>query len=160
MVPLNEPLAAGAIIAGRYQVERMIGAGGMSRVYLVSDLKLPGKAWAVKEVAAAPSLHISLEEEAELLIALDHHRLPRIIDICRPSETGYVYMVMDYVEGEHLDRYASRQRGHLTLQSLAAFGRQICEGLHYCIATIRRLSTGICKNGESSGRPEWRNQIY
>ncbi|GAA0137254.1 hypothetical protein YSY43_40950 [Paenibacillus sp. YSY-4.3] len=130
-MPLVEVLAAGEIIAGRYRIERLIGAGGMSRVYLVSDLKLPGKAWAMKEVAAAPHFDISLEEEAALLIALDHHRLPRIIDICRPFETGHLYMIMDYVEGEHLDRYAERQGSELSLQSLISFGLQICEGLHY-----------------------------
>ncbi|WP_196427279.1 serine/threonine protein kinase [Paenibacillus woosongensis] len=130
-MPLIEVLADGEIIADRYRIERMIGAGGMSRVYLVSDLKLPGKAWAMKVVAAAAHFNISLEEEAALLIALDHPRLPRIIDISRPSETGHLYMIMDYVEGEHLDRYAERQGSDLTLPSLISIGQQICEGLQY-----------------------------
>lgn len=130
-MPLAEELAAGAIIAGRYRIEDIVGTGGMSRVYLVSDLKLSGKTWAMKEVAAAPDMHISVEEEAALLIALDHHRLPRMIDIYRESGTGHLYMIMDYVEGEHLDHYAAGRGNDLSLQLLVSFGLQICEGLHY-----------------------------
>ncbi|WP_234404937.1 serine/threonine protein kinase [Paenibacillus bouchesdurhonensis] len=128
---LVEKLAVGDILAGRYRIERLIGAGGMSRVYLVADLKLSGKTWAMKEVRAAPHMHISMEEEAALLIALNHPRLPRMIDICRQPETGHFYMIMDYVEGVHLDHYAVGQGNDLSLQMLVSFGLQICEGLHY-----------------------------
>lgn len=41
-------LVPGDLLAGRYQIERLIGQGGMSRVYLAEDIKLPGKTWAVK----------------------------------------------------------------------------------------------------------------
>ncbi|WP_164515121.1 serine/threonine-protein kinase [Paenibacillus lentus] len=126
-----EKLSVGDIIAGRYRIVRLIGAGGMSCVYLVADMKLPGKTWAMKEVRAAPHMPISMEEEAKLLIALNHPRLPRMIDIYRQSETGYLYMIMDFVEGEHLDRYAAGRGTELSLQMLVSFGRQICEGLHY-----------------------------
>lgn len=130
-MPLVEKLSVGNIIAGRYRIERLIGAGGMSRVYLVADMKLLGKTWAMKEVSPAPHMPISMEEEAALLIALNHHRLPRMIDICRQPETGHLYMIMDYVEGEHLDRYAAGRGNELSLQMLVSFGLQICEGLHY-----------------------------
>lgn len=130
-MPFIRELAAGEVIAQRYEVKRIIGAGGMSRVYLVSDLKLPGKVWAMKEVAASPHIHRSIEEEAALLIALDHPRLPTIIDIYAHAETGHLYLVMDYVEGDHLDRYAAKHGQPLPLQMLIGFGLQICEGLHY-----------------------------
>lgn len=103
----------------------------MSRVYLASDLKLPGKCWAIKESAFLQELGVSLEEEAALLISLNHHRLPRIADFFRNTEGGYAYLVMDYVDGIHLDQHVMRNRKNLTSEKLAGYGQQICEGLHY-----------------------------
>ena len=42
-------LAAGDLLGGRYRVERLLGRGGMSNVYLASDV-LTGHLWAVKEL--------------------------------------------------------------------------------------------------------------
>ncbi len=102
----------------------------MSRVYLASDLKLPGKRWAVKESYFVPELGVRLEEEAGLLISLNHHRLPRITDFFQ-MDGGYSYLVMDYVEGVHLDERVLRKREMLNAVELARYGLQICEGLHY-----------------------------
>ncbi|MEF2967270.1 serine/threonine-protein kinase [Paenibacillus sp. M1] len=121
----------GGILAGRYKIEQIIGEGGMSRVYLASDLKLPGKHWAIKESSISAELVARLAEEAALLIALNHHRLPRIADFFRIEDGDCAYMVMDYVEGEHLDRYAMKLGKALSPLMLAGFGKQICEGLDY-----------------------------
>ncbi|GJM69315.1 hypothetical protein HMSSN036_15310 [Paenibacillus macerans] len=92
-------LAPGDLLAGRYSIERVAGQGGMSRVYLASDLKLPGKVWAVKESQAAAGHSVLVAQEAELLISLNHPRLPRIVDFIQEGGTGYSYIVMDYIEG-------------------------------------------------------------
>ena len=39
----------GQIINGKFRIEKLIGKGGMSRVYLAKDLRL-GKKWVVKEI--------------------------------------------------------------------------------------------------------------
>ncbi len=129
-MPFVPKYECGGILAGRYRMEKVIGEGGMSRVYLASDLKLPGKWWAVKESPFSQELGIRLEDEAELLISLNHHRLPRISDFFQ-MEGGYSYLVMDYVAGIHLDKYVSMQQGELTPEILAQLGLQICEGLQY-----------------------------
>lgn len=118
-------------IARRYRIERKLGSGGMSRVYLVSDARLPGKTWAVKAASASPQALGSLKEEISVLTVLDHHRLPRIVDVCRDEEYGQFYMVMDYVAGEHLDQYVFGLQPSITSRKLAEIGLQICEGLHY-----------------------------
>lgn len=79
-MPFIPKYERGGILAGRYRMEKIIGEGGMSRVYLASDLKLPGKRWAVKESPFTPEHGLRLEDEAELLISLNHPRLPRISD--------------------------------------------------------------------------------
>ncbi|MEC0139276.1 serine/threonine-protein kinase, partial [Paenibacillus macerans] len=124
-------LAPGDLLAGRYSIERVAGQGGMSRVYLASDLKLPGKVWAVKESQAAAGHSVLVAQEAELLISLNHPRLPRIVDFIQEGGTGYSYIVMDYIEGEHLDRYVKTREGRMPTETLIRFGLQIAEGLHY-----------------------------
>jgi len=47
-------LQAGQIIGGRYMIQQVIGSGGMSHVYLVEDMKLSGKNWAVKQCFSLP----------------------------------------------------------------------------------------------------------
>lgn len=112
-------------------MEKVLGWGGMSRVYLASDLKLPGKYWAVKETPFSIENGMMPEEEAGILVTLNHYRLPRITDYFHSREDGCSYLVMDYVEGIHLDLHARRIGKRLNAVSLAGFGRQICEGLHY-----------------------------
>ncbi|HEY4391976.1 MAG TPA: serine/threonine-protein kinase, partial [Paenibacillus sp.] len=124
-------LAEGDVIAGRYRIERLIGQGGMSHVYLAADLKLPGKLWAIKEMTDRVPREMQLEEEAALLIAMNHHRLPRIVDFWS-SETGdHSYLVMDYIEGVHLDQYVRKLGSSFKPETLIGIGMQICEGLHY-----------------------------
>ena len=124
-------LAPGKVLAGRYQVERLLGQGGTSRVYLAADLKLRGKVWAVKECFTRPGEPQLVAREAELLISLNHYRLPRIVDFIGTDQDGYSYIVMDYMEGVHVDRYAGAKAEGLTVEELARFGLQMLEGLQY-----------------------------
>lgn len=124
-------LAPGDLLAGRYRIERIIGQGGMSRVYLAEDLKLPGKTWAVKECLSVPGEPVSVAKEVKLLITLNHHRLPRIVDFIDPDRDGYSYIVMDYIQGVPLDRFIRQREGRLPLELLVRFGLQIAEGLRY-----------------------------
>ncbi|MEK4511254.1 serine/threonine protein kinase [Paenibacillus anaericanus] len=124
-------LGLGDVLADRYQIQRVLGDGGMSRVYLAADLKLTGKIWAVKESVAHASIGMTMEEEASILISLNHHRLPRIVDFINLDSAGYSYMVMDFIQGVHLDQFLNKQGSRLPLDTLLIFGLQICEGLHY-----------------------------
>ncbi|WP_334077211.1 serine/threonine-protein kinase [Paenibacillus sanfengchensis] len=130
-MPSVPGFGVGDVLAGRYRLERVIGEGGMSRVYLASDLKLPGKQWAVKESFGMEGIGVRPEEEAKLLIGLSHPRLPQIVDFIQLRESGHSYLVMDVVEGVHLDRFVLDQRKALSVEQLAGFGSQICEGLQY-----------------------------
>jgi eukaryotic-like serine/threonine-protein kinase len=124
-------LAPGDLLAGRYRIIRVIGQGGMSRVYLAEDRKLPGKSWAVKECLSAPGELASVAKEVKLLITLNHDRLPRIVDFIDSDRDGYSYIVMDYIQGVPLDQFIRAREGRLPLDLLVRFGLQIAEGLRY-----------------------------
>lgn len=79
----------------------------MSTVYLAVDIRL-NKLWAVKEinkkvVGSNKSIVVNtLLAEANMLKRMDHSALPKIVDIFDNGVT--IYVVMDYVEGESLDK--------------------------------------------------------
>lgn len=97
----------GTVIEGKYEILREIGKGGMSVVYLAMDTHL-NKQWAVKEIRKRGSgkndeiVVNSLLAEANLMKRLDHPALPRIVDIIDNGVT--IFVVMDYIEGESLDK--------------------------------------------------------
>lgn len=69
-------LKIGQVINDRYRITGLIGSGGMSIVYLADDLRLKGKRWAVKESLCLDELYSDIQAEADMLITLDHPRLP------------------------------------------------------------------------------------
>ncbi len=124
-------LRPGQRIGGRYEVIAGIGEGGMSRVYLAADLKLPGKQWAVKETPSRPELLQGLQDEAELLISLNHPRLPRIVDFFASDEEGFAYLVMDFIQGVTLEKYFKENQYRLPAGTILQIANQLLEVLEY-----------------------------
>ncbi|MFF2911246.1 serine/threonine-protein kinase [Paenibacillus sp. NPDC057934] len=127
-------LAVGQLLGERYRVVELIGSGGMSHVYLAEDLRLPGKWWAVKEsVDPGITEYASgdIVAEAELLISLNHPRLPRVTDFYPPDKDGYSYLVMDYINGVTLSRYLELHPGPLPWDQVIQFAMQLLEVLKY-----------------------------
>ncbi|AIQ13186.1 serine/threonine protein kinase [Paenibacillus durus] len=124
-------LKPGQILGGRYAIAGIIGSGGSSHVHLGEDLRLPGKRWAVKECVSENQDDANVQAEAELLISLDHRRLPRVADFFPPDEDGYSYLVMDYIEGVTLNRYMDSVGGKVPGETLLLFAKQLLEVLKY-----------------------------
>lgn len=123
----------GTVIAGKYEVLREIGRGGMSVVYLAMDTHL-NKQWAVKEIRKKGSgkndeiVVNSLLAEANLMKRLDHPALPRIVDIIDNGVT--IYVVMDYIEGESLDKILN-EYGAQPEEKVINWAMQIADALSY-----------------------------
>lgn len=130
---MNHPskMEYGEVLGGRYVIERKIGEGGMSCVFLAGDLKLPGQKWAVKESVSEPGMHRTVEDEARLLIKLSHPRLPRVVDFFKPDQDGYTYLVMDYIEGVTLERYFRTSRSQIGADFIVRLADQLLEVLGY-----------------------------
>jgi serine/threonine protein kinase len=92
-------------LAGRYQITKLLGRGGMAVVFLAQDLTLERQV-AIKVLPPDMSHDTKLiprfQQEAKTAAKLDH---PNIIPIYRvESEGGLDYFVMKYVTGHSLDQ--------------------------------------------------------
>ena len=100
---LRERLAR--TLAGRYEITKLLGRGGMAVVFLAQDLTLERQV-AIKvlppEMSHDPKLIPRFQQEAKTAAKLDH---PNIIPIYRvESEGGLDYFVMKYVTGNSLEQ--------------------------------------------------------
>lgn len=126
-------LASGSVIGDKYQVLELLGHGGMSKVYLVIDLKLQKK-WAMKEIIMNPNgdgqavLVQSARAEVNVMKKLDHPMLPRIVDVMETEEAFYV--IMDYVQGITLSRYL-RKTGVISQEQAIQWAKELCGVLAY-----------------------------
>lgn len=103
----------------------------MGSVFLAEDLKLAGKQWAIKEMRTPKQDYVGMSEEASLLIQLQHPQLPRIVDFHFDNESGFIYLIMDYVEGLTLSEWFSHREKRVSSQQAVHFAIQLCDILHY-----------------------------
>lgn len=122
-----------SVFNGKYEILKEIGRGGMSIVYLAMDKHL-NKQWAIKEIRktgkdSRGTVYVqSLMTEANLMKRLDHPAIPRIVDIVENKEA--IYVVMDYVEGESLDRVLDKF-GPQPQDVVLDWAKQLADALNY-----------------------------
>ena len=120
----------GKTLQGHYQIVKKVGEGGMSFVYLATDIATRER-YAIKVLSAALSKDENamarLRREASVGMRLAH---PNICHIIRLGETedGLVYVVMPFVEGEVLSDRTNRH-GVISLGESARLVRDIAAGL-------------------------------
>ncbi|MBQ7681122.1 MAG: protein kinase [Oscillibacter sp.] len=94
------------IIAGMYELEEKIGAGGAGIVYLGKHLRLGKKVVLKADKRTLRTKPEILRREVDALKNLSHTYIPQVYDFIAEGDT--VYTVMDYIEGESLDRPLKR----------------------------------------------------
>jgi len=109
----GEPLATGHLLDGRYRIGKVIGVGGMGRVYQANDTRLANRPVAVKEMIIGQGLQEQkavedFAREARVLAPLSHPGIPNLIDYF--AERGRHYLVMEYIAGGDLQGWLD-QRG-------------------------------------------------
>jgi serine/threonine-protein kinase len=130
-------LIPGTLLQNRYRVQRKLGGGGMGKVYLAEDTRLPGLYCAIKEMSPAQLAPNdrnwaiqAFKQEAQLLATLRHPGLAAVTDFF--SENGDWYLVMEYVEGESLEERLRRlPEGRLPTREALNVTRQLCDVLEY-----------------------------
>lgn len=106
----NVPEALRSALTGRYEIERIIGRGGMATVYLARDSR-HGRHVAVKVMLPELAALVGTERflrEIEISAQLNH---PHIVTLIDSGEAGGIlYFVMPYVGGESLRGLLNRER--------------------------------------------------
>jgi len=125
---MSVPESLRAALAGRYELERPIGQGGMATVYLARDPK-HGRRVAVKVLR--PDLAASLGAERflrEIQIAarIQHPHVLLLID--SGEIQGFLYYVMPYVDGESLRTRLDREKT-LPWNDVATLASQVGDAL-------------------------------
>lgn len=116
------------VIAGIYEIKEKIGAGGGGIVFLGKHIRLD------KEIvlkADKRKLSVGTEKlrrEVDLLKKLSHTYIPQVYDFVQ--ENGVVYTVMDYVEGESLDKLLAREE-KIPQKMIVKWACQLLEALSY-----------------------------
>src|SRR5918912_1809233 len=103
-------MVVGELIAGRYELEELIGTGGMSSVFRAHDRLLERKV-ALKILHEHHTRDEDYVErfrrEARLAAQLSHPNIVTVID--RGESEGRQFIVFEYVEGENLKELVERR---------------------------------------------------
>src|SRR6516164_4234102 len=113
---------------GPYEIQSLLGAGGMGEVYRARDTRLQ-RSVAIKilpaHLSSSAELTARFEREARTVSSLNHPNICHLYDI--GSRDGCTYLVMEYLEGESL---AERlHKGALPLKQTLQIGVEVCEAL-------------------------------
>lgn len=115
-------------IAGRYDVVREVGRGGMGAVWLCQDRTL-GREVAVKQVGGLPgesTPHLARAlREARSSAALNHPNVVSIFDAI--EDGGHVWLVMEYLPSRNLSEVL--KEGPVEVRRAARLGAQVADGL-------------------------------
>jgi serine/threonine-protein kinase len=119
--------APGDVLAGKYVVEGVLGAGAMG-VVLSALHKQLGERVAIKLLVSARADSIDrFDREMRIIARLRGEHVVRILDAGR-TEAGVPYLVMEHLRGETLADLLRRE-GQLSPSRAADFALQVCEGL-------------------------------
>ncbi len=126
----SEPSLIGTLLGGRYQIQRLIGEGGMGRVYEARHVEID-KRVAVKVLHPVythmPEVVSRFRREARAASKIGH---PAIVDITDSGTTphGSVYFVMEFLEGIDLADLLAQQ-GRLHVDRAVNIAGQVCRAL-------------------------------
>ena len=127
---MNETIRLTAALAGRYAIERELGAGGMATVYLARDLR-HDRDVALKvlrpELAAVLGAERFLRE-ISISARLDHPHILTLID--SGESEGFVWYVLPYVRGESLRNKLTREQ-QLSIEETVRIATQVASALDY-----------------------------
>jgi serine/threonine-protein kinase len=129
-------LAPNVYLHNRYTVTRLLGIGGMSAVYEGYDARLGNQRVAIKEMSLADAeparqqqLATQFKQEAGILARLSHGNLPHVTDYF--AETAKHYLVMDFVNGQSLQKVLEAKAGPLPEAVVVSWMLQLCDVLQY-----------------------------
>ena len=131
----NEDKLVGKIVAERYRIVKMLGEGGMGRVYL-AEQKMGGATRKVaiktlhQELSGDPQLVARFYRECETVIELSHPNTIQFYDFGK-FDDGTLYIVMEFIQGAALAQVLEENPGRgLDVARGDKLLIQVCGSLH------------------------------
>src|SRR5476649_1540949 len=119
-----------AALAGRYTIERELGAGGMATVYLAADLKHDRKV-ALKVLKPELAAVLGAERfvvEIKTTAALQHPHILQLFD--SGTADGFLFYVMPFIDGETVRDKLNRET-QLAVGEAVVITRDVADALDY-----------------------------
>jgi serine/threonine-protein kinase len=118
----------GSVIAGRYEVVRVIGKGGIGTIYEVKNTRL-GRSFALKTLTGSDDEDVlaRFRREAEIVAKLRHPNILEVVD-WDTLDDGSPCMVMEYLVGEDLAKRL-RDQHQLAWPELARIADEVLAAL-------------------------------
>jgi eukaryotic-like serine/threonine-protein kinase len=117
---------------GVYELIKEIGSGGMGKVFLATRADDVYRQRVALKVARASFDSAEMTErfrqERQILANLRHPNIVRLLD-GGTTEEGLPYLVMDYIEGERIDRYCEARS--LAIAERLKLFRTLCAAVHF-----------------------------
>ena len=120
-------------VAGRYRIDRRLGAGGMSTVFMATDtvLERPVAVKLLAEHLADDEAFVArFRREALAAARLQHPNVVQVFDSGQDPESRRHYIVMEYVDGPSCADLL-RERKRLEVEETVQIVRDACHGLAY-----------------------------
>jgi serine/threonine-protein kinase len=121
----------GDVVADRYELEQLVGSGGMSSVFRARDRVLE-RTVALKVLHERLTSHNDVvarfSREAKLVAGLSHHNIVAVID--RGEDHGSPFIVFEYVAGENLKQLVGRD-GPLPVERALELAIEIARALAF-----------------------------
>jgi serine/threonine protein kinase len=120
----------GTTVSGRYQVQQLVGQGGMGALYAAQHVEI-GRKVAVKilhpDFRVSEDIFLRFKQEATLAATLSHTNICSVFDFGK-LEDGTPYLIMDLLEGTTLADLIA-QEGRLEPRRATRIFAQICDAL-------------------------------
>ena len=117
---------------GPYEIQGVLGEGGMGMVYLaqrlLGDVPQQVALKVIKRGMDSQALVQRFRQERAVLASLSHPHIARLLDGGTTND-GRLYFAMEYVDGQPITAYADAQ--HLSIDARLALFEDVCEAVQY-----------------------------
>jgi outer membrane protein assembly factor BamB len=130
-------LSKGDLLEDRYEIQEIVGMGGMGAVYRARDTNFKAiRLVAIKEMISQvndplvrKNIFQIFEREANILATLRHPSIPRIYDFFTIKERAY--LVLEFVHGVNLEHLLSEAKTFFPEEQLLSWAIELCDVLEY-----------------------------
>lgn len=153
----GEGLAAGQVFAGRFQLIRELGEGGMGQVWLALQTEPVRRPVAIKLIRAGmydASIAQRFRSERQSLAIMDHPGIAKVFEAGATAQ-GQAYLVMEYVPGLPITAYCDQKK--LSIRARIGLFLLVCDGVqhaHQKAIIHRDLKPANILIVEIDGRPQ------